>query len=440
MKFTKLGLALVLTVVMSTSVSWAMDARKQVLGIGVGVVGENSPAGLVLDSADSFSNPAYMLSYANLLGLEGVAGVNDLYTGFAFADLSVVGVPGVLGFQIGRNFGLMKTSTLSTTDDLNDLNARISGLGTGLNNNALIDGTSLNNLNDVQPYGLMYALNLMEELQIGAAINFVGNSIKGKALVGDPTSADLEKSISDLEVRLGAVMTIMPELTGSVDVGLNFPNYTFKYNSAALDQKAEFNAFNLDVNARLGWALSNQFETVLVAGYANNGGDTKIDPDEANANDDLTLTLGRSDVSVGIGGLIKDETGLVGVLLGFMSQDYSYEVKTTVGTLKNNPSYTYFPSLKLLAEKKLAQWFTLRGAVGYTYQGHSTSYSDPTISYTQHAKATSYVVTAVGATVSINPFYFETVLSKDLLFNGPWLIGGVIDTGLNTVLSLGYRF
>lgn len=234
----------------------------------------------------------------------------------------------------------------------------------------------------------------------------------------------------------------MPELTCDADLGLNFPNYSFSYDDTVtpLKQKVDFNAFNFDVNARLAWALSQQFEGILLLNYANNGGDTKIQPDESNATNDVTLTLGSSDFSAGVGGVIKNDTGLIGVLLGFMTQDYSNEAKTTAGTVKDNPSYIYFPSLKLLAEKKLAQWFTLRGALAYTYQGSSTDYSDPTISYTQHAKATSYLTTAIGATVSIDPFYIESVLSKNLLFNGPWLLGGVINTGLNTVVSLGYRF
>jgi hypothetical protein len=453
MRFTKVGLALMAVLVTSASVTWAMDARKQVLDLGQAITGENTPASLVLDSSDAFTNPAYLTSYANLLGMDSgpvptLAG-NDLYSGFAFSDLSVVGVPGVLGIQIGRNFGLMKTATLNATDSLNDLDTYIGSLiptgfppfGIPIDSN--IDGNpTLTDLGDVQPYGIMYGLNLMQDLQVGAAVNFVGNSIKGKLNPADPTSPDMSKSISDLEVRLGGVMAIMPELSCALDLGANFPNYSFSYDDTAtpIKQKIDFNAFNFDVNARLAWALSQQFEAVLVAGYASNGGDTDIDPDTANPNDDVTLTLGSNDVSVGVGGLIKDDTGLIGILLGFMTQDYTNKIKTTFGTVKDNPSYIYFPSLKLLAEKKLAQWFTLRGALAYTYQGSSTDYSDPTISYTQHAKATSYLTTAIGATVSIDPFYIESVLSKNLLFNGPWLLGGVINTGLNTVVSLGYRF
>lgn len=178
MRFTKVGLALMAVLVTSASVTWAMDARKQVLDLGQAITGENTPASLVLDSSDAFTNPALMLSYANLLGLEGTAAINNLVNGFAFADLSVVGVPGVLGIQIGRNFGLMKTATLSTGNSLNNLNSLISPMVPNVNLN--IDGNPTVTIlsNDVQPYGILYALNLMDVLQVGAAVNFVGNSIK----------------------------------------------------------------------------------------------------------------------------------------------------------------------------------------------------------------------------------------------------------------------
>ncbi len=431
---------LALAAVLSSTAVWAMDARKQVLGADV-VVGENQAAGLVLDSADSFVNPAYMLDYTSLLGLEGTAGANDFFTGFIFADLDKIGLPGALGIQVGRNFGMLKRSTLTQAGSINALNAQLAPALSQLNDN--IDGNpTLTDLTDVQSWGLLYGLSLGKEIGAGLAVNFIGNGLKGKAVPGVAASPDISKSIGDIEIRLGAKMGLMANLSAALDLGLNFPTFAFNYNSPALIQKADLSGLNLDVNARLGLDLSKTLEAVALIGYANYGGKTAVDPDGAITADNFSYILGRSDLYVSLGALLHDKDSLAGVLLGFMSQSYANEVETqvSVNNTKDDPSFIYFPSLKLLAERNLAQWFTLRGSIGYTYQGTSTNFLAAGATYTTHAIAQSFIVTAIGASLNFESAVVETVLSKTLLFNGPYLVGGVANTGLNASLSLGYKF
>lgn len=426
--------------VFSSSAVWAMDARKEVLGADM-VVGENQSAGLVLDSADSFVNPAYMLDYTSLLGLEGTAGANDLFTGFVFVDMDKLGLPGALGIQVGRNFGMLKRSTLTQTGNINALNAQLAPALSQLN--SPIDGNpTLTDLTDVRSWGFLYGLSLGEDLSAGLAFNSIGNGIKGKETPGVPASADMSKSITDMEIRLGAKMGLGSNMSAALDLGLNFPTFAFSYNSPALIQKADMSAFNLDINARLAMALNKSVDAVALVGYANYGGKTTVDPDASISADNFSYTLGRNDLYIGVGALLHDQDSMAGLLLGFMSRGYAEEVETqvTANNTKTNPSLTYFPSLKLLAERNLAKWFALRGSVSFTHEGTSTSNLVAGATYTTNDIARSYIATAIGASLNFDAAVIETVISKTLLFNGPFTVGGVVNTGLNASLSIGYKF
>lgn len=104
---------------------YAMDSRKDVLDGGA--TGYNSAAGLVLDSADSFVNPSYILDYGNLIGIEGSSPA--LTSGFVFLDLNKnVGLPGSFGVQVGRNFGLLNQNSLANGVNINNFVGSLKGL------------------------------------------------------------------------------------------------------------------------------------------------------------------------------------------------------------------------------------------------------------------------------------------------------------------------
>lgn len=431
---------LVLISTWAVSPASAMDARKEVLsGIRIS---ENAPAGIALDSADSFVNPAYILYYNSLLGIEGTSITNDFYTGFIFIELAKLGLPGSLGIQVARNFGLLKQGTLSEAPrNINDLNAEILAASPAMNVNAAIDGTSLTDLNDVESFGIIYGLTLGEVGKAGLAINYIGNGVEGKEAVGLPLSADISKSVSDMEVRLGGEFTRGEKFTAALDLGVGLPAYNFTYNSTTLSQEASFSSLNLDTNLRLAYALNFNFDIIGLAGYANFGGKVDIDPDTLTGDDGATLTITCNDIYIALGGLWHDETGLAGMALGFVNQAYQDEQKyeTAGSDTKNNPTSLYFPVLQFIVEKNMASWLSLRASMFYETKKTSADREVSGISYSSKSKATSTVSTALGITFNLDAFIIEGVISKLLLFDGPNVIGGRTPR-LNTSVSVAYKF
>ncbi len=424
----------------AVSPAFAMDARKEVLG-GVSIA-ENAPAGVALDSADSFVNPAYIVDYNILLGIEGTSAANDFYTGFVFIELAKIGLPGSLGIQVARNFGLLKEGALSDAPrNINNLNAEILATSPTMNVNATIDGNSLTDLNDVESFGVIYGLPLGEVAKAGLAFNYIGNGVEGKEAVGLPLSADISKSLSDIEARLGGEYQLWDMFTIALDLGMGLPAYDFTYSSSTLSQEASFSSLNIDANFRLAYALNQNFDIIGLAGYANFGGKVDIDPDTLTADDAATLTMTRNDVYIALGGLWQDETGLAGLALGFVNQAYQDEQKyETAGfDAKNNPASLYFPTLQFVVEKNMATWLCLRASMFYETKKTSADREVGGISYDSKSKAVSTVSTALGTTINVDDFIIEGVISKLLLFDGPNVIGGRTPS-LNTSVSVGYKF
>ena len=78
--------------------------------------------------------------------------------------------------------------------------------------------------------------------------------------------------------------------------------------------------------------------------------------------------------------------------------------------------------------------------MSFTHEGTSTSNLVAGATYTTNDIARSYIATAIGASLNFDAAVIETVISKTLLFNGPFTVGGVVNTGLNASLSIGYKF
>jgi hypothetical protein len=367
---------------------------------------------------------------------------NDFYTGFVFIELAKLGLPGSLGIQVARNFGLLKQGTLSDTPrNINNLNAEILATSPTMNVNATIDGNSLTDLNDVESFGIIYGLPLGGVAKAGLAFNYIGNGVEGKEAVGLPLSADISKSLGDMEVRLGGEYKLGETFTAALDLGMGLPAYDFTYTSPTLSQKASFSSVNLDTNLRLAYALNHNFDIIGLAGYANFGGKVDIDPDTLTADDAATLTMTRNDIYVALGGLWQDETGLAGLALGFVNQAYQDEQKyETAGfDAKNNPASLYFPTLQFVVEKNMATWLCLRASMFYETKKTSADREVGGISYDSKSKAVSTVNTALGTTINVDDFIIEGVISKLLLFDGPNVIGGRTPR-LNTSVSVGYKF
>ncbi len=415
--------------------AWAMDSRKAVLN-GT-LVGDNDSAGLVLDSGDSFVNPAYLTKYGNLLGVEGST---DLVSGFAFVDLDLMGLFGNFGVHANRNFGMKKTSTLTTTGDIDNLELNYLGAAAGVNLGS--DFVNINSLNNVVSWGVLYALSMGDTLKFGFAFNYIGNSVEGN-VNSNPTNlnpAAFSKSISDLEIRLGTVLNLeIFQLAG--DVGIGFPTYI--YSLSVTNEEADFSPMNLDFNIRLVLALKKEVDAVFRFHYAGYGGELSIDPDTAAPLNGSTMDIGRNDIAIFAGALFEGKKGVAGVEVGFRNVSYTVEgtIENPVSdTSKNNLTTTTFPIIRILGERKIIEWLTLLGSVEYQSSGRSTDINaDSTIGTTDYETkglSQSTVDINLGAIFSFDEFFIEGHLTRRIVFVG------LPDsfTPLNASASVGYRF
>lgn len=440
MRLTKLTRWVLLgSLVGMASMAQAMDSRKEV--VSGGSVANNAPAGVVLDAADAFINPAYMLDYKGMIGMDGTRAVKDFYTGFAFVPLSNIGMPGTLGVQVGRNFGLIRANAMGGGTNLNDIDA---GLAASLPNvSAPIDGVTFTDLSDVKSLGLMYALGLGQAVKLGAGFNYIGNGVEGRATPGDPNSANMKKTLSDLEMRVGAEMLFGSAFRLAADLGLGLPGYHFSYSSAALTQSADFSTANIDTNLRAAIDFSKELELVVLGGYQGAGGDLSVVPNAAATANNFTLTRGRNDLYFALGGVFKNPKGLTAIQLGLLSMGFTDKLtvpaNTTANTVDDSGIFV-FPVIGLVGERSVLDWLTLRGSVQFSSQSGSGNHTAGGVSYTTRTLTSSYLNTSLGASATFDQFVIESVICKNLMFDGPYATGGVANTGLNTSVSVAYLF
>jgi hypothetical protein len=439
----KLQLLLVAGLMGLASLAQAMDSRKEV--IDGAALGENFPAGIVLDSSDAFVNPSYMLDYKGLIGMEGTAAVQDLFTGFAYIPLSEIGLPGSLGVQVGRCFGMIKQSTVSLvpSQNINNIDAGLAAQFPTLNVGAAIDGNNFTDLSGVESFGLMYAIGLGDKIKAGLGVNYIGNGVEGKGTPGVPASPDIKKSITDLEVRMGAQMQLGSSMRIAADLGIGLPGYHFSYSSAALTQKSDLSSLNLDTNLRFSMPVLKDVDLVVVGGYAGYGGEMAVVPDTANTAANVNINAGKSDLYVGVGGVLKNPKGLTALQLGMLNEGYTNQVtipNNTPANTTDNTGYFSFPAISLFGERNVTDWLMLRASVLFASQVSGAAHTAGGVSYNTHGLTSSAIKTALGSTIVFDSFIIESVISKKLLFNGPYLVGGVANTGLNTSVSVGYLF
>ncbi len=411
---------------------WALDTRKAVLN-GT-AVGNNDPAGLVLDSSDSFVNPAYISYYGNLVGVESWA-LPYRTAGFVFLDLGSIGS---FGIQLGRNFGMKKANTLQTGQDIDDLEPIY--MPVGFQEDLGSDNANINNLNNVISLGIIYGLPLGNTLKLGIAFNYIGNSVEGN-VSGDPQTPDVrtfKESLKDMEFRVGTEINL-EIIKIAFDAGIGLPSYSY---SLSIDnEQAEFSPMNLDFNLRLAFAIKKDIDGVFRFTYAGFGGELYLDPDTAIPLDGSTRNLTRNDISVFAGALFKGKKGVFGLELGFENVAYASETNVEVSvsdTSMNNPSTISFPIIRILGERDIAEWLTLLGSIKYewvkitTEQNSSTAIT--TTDWETESLSTSTLEIALGYIFTFEKITIEGYVNQ--------LIFDTLSTGapLNFGISLGYKF
>jgi len=430
----------------------ATDSRKIVLTGAI--YHELTPSGMVITSVDSLLNPIYMLDNPNFVNIDYDGAV---YSGFGIAKVDAFGLPGVLGLQIGKRYGSYRDNIWAgpgqNISDLNGLVTPICG-----QTNIGVDGVNVTNIDGVRSFGLYYALPLGDKLKAGFGLNYVGRGVSGNR-INDPLSVSTErddrfkKNISTLMFRAGLGYPLTDNVNLAVDIGLGKPKYLYQYTieagSTADNEKASFSGTDMDVNVKVDYALNDKTDFVANLSYLSYGGSLKVDPD-TDTDDDAT-TYGRAQKSMVFlaGPLFHGEGYNVGFQAGFMTdkseEETSIEIADT-DTQRNNPRTSYFPILRILAEKRVFTWFTMRASITFETSSEkilTNSDTDPATENwtTLSTQAASSLTPAFGFTVNLKKGFFIDAYMYDTIFlEGPWfLTGNSSGPDLNMGVSLGVR-
>jgi|GEM_PF-443780 len=153
-------------------------------------------------------------------------------------------------------------------------------------------------------------------------------------------------------------------------------------------------------------------------------------------------------LDVGVGANYKmgeKNTVIFGVRpLRFASLSYKESQSNLNGEDATTYSYTYVPEYNLAVESQIKPWLVGRLGASQNYVFYSKNY-DPTGDYDSvsgnqedlDSYYTSSFIMNMGLGFKFGKFCVDTVLSKSLLHNGPYFIGGA-PSGLATQVSIKY--
>ncbi len=430
----------------------ATDSRKIVLTGAI--YHELTPSGMVITSVDSLLNPIYMLDNPNFVNIDYDGAI---YSGFGIVKAEAFGLPGVIGLQIGKRYGSYRDNIWvgpgQNINSLNDLVTPICG-----QTNVGVDGVNVTNIDGVRSFGLYYALPSGDKLKVGFGLNYVGRGVSGNR-ISDPLSASTErddtfkKKISTLMFRAGLGFPLKENTNLAVDIGLGKPQYLYEYTieagSTADNEKASFSGTDMDVNIRVEHTINENTDLVANISYLSYGGSMKIDPDTDTADDATTFGRAQKSLVFLAGPLLHGEDYNVGFQAGFMTDKSEEERKVETAdtdTVKDNPSSTYFPILRILAEKRLFNWFTMRASVTFETSTEKILRNPDTDPATEdwktiNAQAVSSLTPAFGFSVNLKKGFFVEAYMYDTIFlEGPWLLtGNSSGPELNIGVSLGVK-
>jgi hypothetical protein len=350
-------------------------------------------------------------------------------SGFGFAKMESFGLPGVLGLQIGKRYGSYRNNIWAGPgQDINSLNGLVAPICG--QTNVGIDGVNVTNINGVRSFGLYYAFPLGDKLKAGFGLNYVGRGVSGKR-INDPQSVSTEKEdtfkkkISTMMFRAGLGYPLKDNLNLAIDIGIGKPKYLYEYaiatGSTADNEKASFSGTDMDVNIKVDYTINESTDLIANLSYLSYGGSLKVDPDTDTDDDGTTYGRAQKSLVFLAGPLFHGEGYNVGFQVGFMTdkskEERSVETADT-DSQKNNPSSSYFPILRILAEKRLFNWFTMRASM-----------------------ATSSLAPAFGFTINMKKgFFIEAYMYDTIFLRGPWfLTGNSSGPDLNIGVSLGVK-
>ena len=416
----------------------ASDSRKMVL-TGT-VYHELTPIGMVITPVDALLNPIYMLDYPVLVNVDRDTPTGT-YSGFGFAKLESLGLPGVFGLQIGKRYGSYRTDIWSgPVQDINNLNGLVAPLCG--QDNVGVDGVNVANLNGMRSFGLYYALPLGDNFRVGLGFNQVRRSVSGNR-INDPQSLSTEmddtftKKISATMIRAGIGYTWKDKVDVSLDVGFGKPKYKYEYTiaagSTADSETANFSATDKDLNLKVDYLLGENISLVGNVYTMSYGGSLEIDPDTATADDGTTYKRLQKSFVLLAGPLFHGDGYNYGIQLGFMNDKSKAEMSieaANTDTQKTNLTTSYNPIVRVFGEKRLFQWFTMRASITYNAYTEKTEWNLDTDPATEDwesvsAQPDSSLIVALGFTVNMkNGFFIEGYMYDYIFREGIYLLTG----------------
>ncbi|MCK4645487.1 MAG: hypothetical protein KAU46_04465, partial [Candidatus Aminicenantes bacterium] len=396
----------------------------------------------------------YMLDNPDFINIDYDGAI---YSGFGFIKMESFGLPGVLGLQLGKRYGSYRNNIWSGPgQDINNLNGLVAPICG--QDNVGVDGVNVTDVNGVRSFGLYYALPLGNKLKAGFGLNYVGRGVSGSR-INNPQSVSTErddifkKEISVMMFRAGLGYSLKDNLNLAIDIGFGKPKYLYEYTIAADstedNEKASFSGTDMDVNIKVDYTINKSTDLIANFSYLSYGGSLEVDPD-TDTSDDIT-TYGRAQKSLVFlaGPLFHGEGYNVGLQVGFMTdksqEERSVETADT-DSQKNNPSTSYFPILRMLAEKRLFSWFTMRASITFETSKENTLINPDTDPETEDwetisAQATSSLTPAFGFTVNMKKgFFIEAYMYDTIFLRGPWVLtGNSSGPDLNIGVSLGIK-
>lgn len=428
----------------------ASDSRKFVLS-GT-VYHEFTPLGMVLTSVDALLNPSYMLHQSNSVNIDYDGAI---YSGYGFFKMKPFGLPGMLGLQIGKRYGSYRSGIWTGSgENISDLNGLVRPICD--QSDVGVDGLDVTDLNSIRSFGIYYALPVGKKLKAGFGFNYVGRGVSGNR-INDPQSASTEKDdnfkkkISSTMFRAGIEYKLSDTINLFLDGGIGKPEYSYEYtiatDSTEDNEKASFSGWDLDADLRVDKRINNNTSLIANVSYFSYGGSLEIDPDTDTSDDSTTYRRAQKGFTFLIGPLFHGDGHNFGFQAGFLSDRSDIEMSleaSDTDTRKNNPRTTSFPILRLLAEKRLLKWFTMRASVTYmTFKEKTVNNSDTDPATedweTMSGQATSTLSPAFGFTIDFNNgFFIDAYMFDSIFLKGPYLFtGNTSGPNLNAGVSIG---
>jgi hypothetical protein len=253
--------------------------------------------------------------------------------------------------------------------------------------------------------------------------------------------------------RAGLGYPLKDNLNLAIDIGIGKPKYLYEYaiatGSTADNEKASFSGTDMDVNIKVDYTINESTDLIANLSYLSYGGSLKVDPDTDTDDDGTTYGRAQKSLVFLAGPLFHGEGYNVGFQVGFMTdkseEERSVETADT-DSQKNNPSSSYFPILRILAEKRLFNWFTMRASITFETSKEKTLTNPDTDPATEDwktlsAQATSSLAPAFGFTINMKKgFFIEAYMYDTIFLRGPWfLTGNSSGPDLNIGVSLGVK-